>query len=129
MSSDNQVKVNYKYIDTDRFGNMTGDDNELKLILLQKYIDTAPRWGSELFHAMQVTDIEAMRRVLHQMKPHLTMIGSHHLEEMISALHNHCYTGESEMKEISRITTLFRNLVPEIVAELVTASNHIANGE
>lgn len=116
--SGNHDPGSYKYIDLNRLQHMTGNDHDLKMILLQKYIDTAERWGSDLFAAMISADIEGMRRVLHQMKPHLTMIGSEYLEKMITELHELCHLGESEMPEIRRITTDFRDLVPEITREL-----------
>ncbi|MFU8861101.1 MAG: hypothetical protein ACNA8K_11830 [Cyclonatronaceae bacterium] len=118
MISGNHNPGSYKYIDLNRLQHMTGNDNELKLILLQKYIVTATRWGTDLFAAMNKSDIEGMRRVLHQMKPHLTMIGSEYLEKMITELHELCHVGVSEMPEIRRITTDFRDLVPEMTREL-----------
>lgn len=118
MMSGNHDQGSYKYIDLNRLKHMTGNDDDLKMILLQKYIDTAQRWGTDLFAAMNQSDIEGMRRVLHQMKPHLTMIGSERLEKMITELHGLCHIGESEMPEIRRITTDFRDLVPEMTQEL-----------
>jgi hypothetical protein len=118
MMSGNHVPGSYKYIDLNRFIHMTGNDDELKSIMLKKYIDTVARWGADLYAAMERADFEGMRRVLHQMKPHLTMIGSEFLEKMITELHELCHAGISEMAGIRRITTDFRDLVPEMTREL-----------
>jgi hypothetical protein len=118
MMSGNHVPGSYKFIDLNRFRHMTGNDDDLKKIMLQKYIDTVERWGRDLYAAMDRTDIEGMRRVLHQMKPHLTMIGSEYLEKMMTELHELCHVGESEMPDIRRMTTMFRDLVPEMTREL-----------
>jgi hypothetical protein len=115
----NDDRPEYVYIDLARLNHVTGNDDELKQILLQKYIDVTMQWGNDLFEAMGKGDILWMRRVLHQMKPHLTMIGSEKLEKMVNELHEFCHAGESKMDVIKKKTIGIRDLMPDMKSELL----------
>lgn len=108
----------YVFIDMNRLDHVTGNDEELKAILLRKYAEVTHQWAAELYAALEKSDILKMRRVLHQIKPHLTMIGSEYLEKQVTALHACCHIGESKMDEIRERTSGFGEMMPGMREEL-----------
>jgi HPt (histidine-containing phosphotransfer) domain-containing protein len=108
----------YIFIDLNRLDHVTGNDEDLKAILLRKYVEVTHQWAAELDSAVGKNDILMMRRVLHQIKPHLTMIGSEYLEKEVTALHACCHIGEGKMNEIRERTSEFKEMMPGMREEL-----------
>ncbi|MTB52187.1 PAS domain-containing sensor histidine kinase [Lewinella sp. W8] len=94
------------------------DDQEHAMMMLEMFAEEMPEQLESLTAYIKAQDQEALGSLLHQIKPHFSMVGRKDLTEMVQQLEDHCRGGKP----------LEEAPFPGMFEQLLTVSAEITSG-